>query len=172
MKQRVFTREGLNVADTVQINLAKALKLKNRLAGRLARLTSDIQTYNSVQQGTEAVDVRNRLRERAETVTLLTDLKFAVSQANLSVQKVIFDLAERKAEVALLSGLNTRHGVYKEGYPVGGDVTYVAQFRKAEIDELVSKLEAEIDRLQDQLDSFNHITTIEIDRKTVDLGKE
>ena len=35
----------------VQINLAKALKIKNRLAGRLAKVQTDIQTYNSVPEG-------------------------------------------------------------------------------------------------------------------------
>lgn len=31
-----------------EITLAKALKVKNRLAGRLAKVQIDIQTYNSV----------------------------------------------------------------------------------------------------------------------------
>lgn len=159
------------MADTTAtITLAKALKLKNRLAGRVAKLTEDVKAYNSVQEGAEAVDVRARLAERAEAVGLLTDLKYAIFRANQPVQRAIFELAERKAEVALLAGLTTKHGVYKEGYPAAGDVTYVAQLRKAEVDELVLKLEREIDRLQDRLDGFNHEAVIEVDRKVLDLG--
>lgn len=160
------------MADTLTISLAKALKLKNRLAGRVTKLTQDIQTYNSVQDGAETVDVRARFAERAAVVAQLADLKDAISRANQPIQKAIFELAEKKAEVALLAGLTTKHGVYKEGYPTGGDVTYVAQLRKADVDALVAKLEAEIDRLQDRLDGFNHTTVIEIDRAAVERGGE
>ena len=34
-----------------EITLAKALKVKNRLTGRLAKVQSDIQAYNSVPAG-------------------------------------------------------------------------------------------------------------------------
>jgi len=74
--------------------------------------------------------------------------------------------------VALLAGLNTKHGVFKEGYPTGGDVTYVAQLRKADVDAMVAEREAEIDRLQDRLDGFNHTTTIAVDRAAVESGTE
>ena len=34
-----------------EITLAKALKVKNRLTGRLAKVQADIQAYNSVPTG-------------------------------------------------------------------------------------------------------------------------
>ena len=34
-----------------EITLAKALKVKNRLTGRLAKVQADIQAYNSVPEG-------------------------------------------------------------------------------------------------------------------------
>jgi len=34
-----------------EITLAKALKVKNRLTGRLAKVQADIQTFNSVPAG-------------------------------------------------------------------------------------------------------------------------
>ncbi len=85
------------MADTLTITLAKALKVKNRLAGRVTKLTADIQTYNSVQDGTVEVDVRARFADRAAAVALLADVKDAISRANAPVQKTIFELAERKA---------------------------------------------------------------------------
>jgi DNA repair exonuclease SbcCD ATPase subunit len=153
----------MTMADTLTISLAKALKLKSRLAGRVTKLTEDIKAYNSVQDGAEAVDVKARFAERAEAVARLTDLKAAISRANLPIQKAIFELAERKAEVALLNELPTKNGVYQEGYPTAGAVTYVAQLRKADVDARAAELEAEIDRLQDRLDEFNHETTIAVD---------
>lgn len=159
------------MADTVKIALAKALKLKNRLAGKVAKLTQTVQAYNSIQQGAEPVDVRAAYAQRADLVARLTDLKSQIAKANQPIQKAIYELAEKKAEVALLSGLATKHGTYKEGYPTAGEVTYVAHLRKAEVDELVGRLEGEIDRLQDRLDGFNHETVIEIDRATVEAAE-
>jgi hypothetical protein len=48
-----------------EITLAKGLKIKNRLAGRLAKVQTDIQTYNSVPEGlTGQVDVPGLVRTR------------------------------------------------------------------------------------------------------------
>src|SRR6185369_7978732 len=44
----VPSREETPMAE---ITLAKALKVKNRLAGRLAKVQADIQAYNSVPAG-------------------------------------------------------------------------------------------------------------------------
>jgi hypothetical protein len=155
------------MADTVQITLAKALKLKNRLAGRVAKLTADVQTYNSTQDGAEQADVRGKYEERGVLVRRLTDLKLTIAQANLPVQRAIFELAELKAEVALLAGLNTKHGTFQEGYPTAGQVTYVAQIRKADADRMVEQLERRIDEFQDRLDAFNNQTAVPVDRETV-----
>jgi hypothetical protein len=155
------------MTDTLTVTLAKALKLKNRLAGRVAKLTADIQTYNSTQDGAERLDVRGLWEERAAAVRRLTDLKTALARANAPIQPAIFELAELKAEAALVAGLNTKHGTFQEGYPTAGAVTYVAQVRKADADRLAEGLERRIDELQDRLDTFNTQTTIPVDRDTV-----
>jgi hypothetical protein len=152
--------------EYIEISLAKALKLKNRLAGRLAKLDTDLKTYNSVHEGAEKLDVPGLYEARRALVAHLVDLKLAVSRANEPVQRSIFELAERKALIALLSGLNTRNGTVTEGYPAT-PATYVAHLRKADVDREVQRLEAEIDKLQDQLDAFNHQTLIRVDANTV-----
>jgi hypothetical protein len=159
------------MAELIPITLAKALKLKNRLAGRVTKLTTDIQTYNSVQDGAERLDVHAKFEERAALVRRLVDLKLAIAQANAPIQRPIFELAEMKAEVALLTGLNTKHGTFLEGYPTAGQVTYVAGFRKADVDRLVEALERRIDALQDRLDAFNNTTTVGVDRATVEAAE-
>ena len=84
----------------------------------------------------------------------------------------IFALAEMKAEVTLLAGLNTKHGTVIEGYPVSGAVGYIAQFRKGDVDAMVIELESRIDALQDKLDTFNATTIIAVDRNTVAAAEE
>jgi hypothetical protein len=39
----------------------------------------------------------------------------------------------------------------------------VAELRKADVDREIRRLEVEIDRLQEELDAFNHRTTVAID---------
>lgn len=160
------------MADTTNISLAKALKLKNRLAGRIAKLTQTVQTYNSTQEKAEQIDVRAAFAERTDLVRRLTELKLSVALANAPIQRDIFALAEMKAEVTLLAGLNTKHGTIIEGYPVSAEVGYIAQFRKGDVDAMVLELEGRIDALQDKLDTFNATTVIAVDRKTVAAAEE
>ncbi|MCI0702619.1 MAG: hypothetical protein L0241_16165 [Planctomycetia bacterium] len=159
------------MAETLNITLAKALKLKNRLAGRIAKLSLTIQTYNSTQEKSEQIDVRAAHAERADLVRRLTDLKLAIALANAPIQRDIFELAELKAEVTLLAALNTKHGTFLEGYPTSGQVTYIAQFRKTDVDAMTEALETRIDALQDKLDTFNAKTAIAIDAGTIAAGE-
>ncbi len=158
------------MAELTNITLAKALKLKNRIAGKVAKLTQTVQLYNSTQEGAEQIDVRAAFAARADLVARLTDLKATIARTNAPIQRDIFDLAELKAEVALVAALNTKHGTVLEGYPTAGQVTYVAQFRKADVDAMTNGLESRIDALQDKLDTFNAQTLVAVDAVTVAAG--
>lgn len=145
----------------IEITLAKALKLKNRLAGRVSELTNDIKTYNSQQEGAEVVNVLQRYTERTELVSRLIQLKTAISRANEPVQRQIYTLAERKALMSLLNELPTQHGSVSQYHQA--PVRYVAQMRKEHVDQEKRRLEQEIDQLQDELDRFNQTTVIGVD---------
>jgi hypothetical protein len=145
--------------ERIEISLAKALKLKNRLAGRLAKLDTDLETYNSVLAGSDQPDIKSIYAERATLVAHLVELKIVINAANQPMQRTIVELGEVKSQVALLRRMSTKHGTVVEGYH-GVETQYIAQFRKGDVDREVRRLEREIDRLQDQLDGFNHRTTI------------
>lgn len=150
------------MAERVEITLARTLKLKNRLAGRLAKLDNDFETYNSLPAGTDAPDIKVLYAERNSLVNRLIELKLALSAANQPMQRTIFELGEAKSLVALLAKTSTKHGKVIESYH-GNEVEYVAQFRKRDLDSEIRRLEGAIDRLQENLDAFNHRTTIAID---------
>src|SRR6516164_8760460 len=57
-------RGGSLMAERAEITLARALKLKNRLAGRLAKLDSDFENYNSLPAGTDRPDLKGLYAER------------------------------------------------------------------------------------------------------------
>lgn len=144
------------------ISLAKALKLKNRLVGKITALQTVIRTYNSVEDSTEKFDTVAALELLGQLKHYLIDLKSSISLANSSIQKDIFELAETKADIAFLSSIPTRHGEFSQGYSEE-KIVYTANIRKAAIDEFTTRLQAHIDDLQDRLDEYNAKTTIEIE---------
>ncbi len=154
-----------------EITLAKALKVKNRLTGRLAKVQADIQTYNSVPEGqADQVNVPALVQTRAELVGALVALKTTINDANREAQRDIYDLAEKKATAQFLAGVNTRHGPQPPVYPSTVEVVYVAALKKADVDARVVRLENEIDQLQDKLDQFNHNHKIEVDGRILELA--
>jgi hypothetical protein len=117
-----------------EITLAKALKVKNRLTGRLAKVQADIQAYNSVPQGqADQVNVPALMQTCEELVGALVGLKTAINDANREAQRDIYDLAEKKATAQFLAGLNTRHGPQPAVYPNITEVNYVAALKKADV---------------------------------------
>jgi len=154
-----------------EITLAKALKIKNRLAGRLAKVQADIQAFNSVPEGQAGqVNVPALMKTREELVGALVSLKTAINEANKEAQRDIYDLAEKKATAQVLAGVNTRHGPQPAVYPNTTEVSYIAALKKADVDALVAGLEKDIDQLQDRLDQFNHVRKIEVDDRTLELA--
>jgi len=156
-----------------KVSLAKALKLKNRLTGRLAEVTAEIQGNNSVlaeQVGSESVpDVRALLESRRQLVTALVDLKAAHYLANQPIQRQLYVLGEKKAEVAFLRGIHVRDGVERHSYQ-NTELKWIAEIKKSEIDTNVRKLESEIDALQEEIDQYNYTAKVEVPQLVLDLG--
>ncbi|MGL6073217.1 MAG: hypothetical protein ACRC8S_03540 [Fimbriiglobus sp.] len=150
------------MAEQVTLTLAKALKLKNRLAGRLAKVDGDLEKYNSVLAGADQPDIQRIYEGRSLLVAQLVELKVAINAANQPAQRSIFRLGEVKSHIALLAKMSTKHGTTVEGY-AGTQSQYVAHFRKADVDRIVRELEVDVDRLQEELDAFNYRTMISLD---------
>jgi DNA repair exonuclease SbcCD ATPase subunit len=154
-----------------QITLAKALKIKNRLIGRLAKIQTDIQAFNTVSEGQVGqVDVPALMQTREALVEAIIRVKTAINEANREAQNDIYTLAEKKATAQFLAGVCTRHGPQPPTYPSTIEVNYVAALKKADVDAQVARLEKEIDQLQDKLDQFNHDRKIEVDGPLLELA--
>jgi hypothetical protein len=146
------------------VKLTKALKLKNQVAGEVTTLKDRLSKQNS-RAASVPFDYDNRqvLAELRAKVDELVKVKAAIAAANAEQYARIFRLAEIKGLVAQLKTLDVRHGVFKEGgnyLQHTFEVEYIAQLKKAEVDQLVLELEAEIIALQDELDEFNHTHSI------------
>lgn len=141
------------------MKLAKALKLKNQLAGEVAELKKLLAAQN-VRSTKQKFDYDNhdvlvRLRAKLDE---LVRVKTALAVANADAYERIFRLAELKGLVTTLEALETKSGVFHEGGGYGQavhEVEYTAQLGKAEVDQLVAGLKNEVQSLQDALDEFN-----------------
>lgn len=157
------------------VTLAKALSVKNRLAGRLSQTRTNIETYNSVLAGQRDDDGRASVDVRAEYERLLSlqeglvTVKTAIHRANAAVYEDVLRLGEKKALVQMLGGLNTKHGS-EPGFN-GVEYRYTATILKPEALEMIRRLEAEIDRLQDRLNQYNASTRVELPQAVLDLAR-
>ena len=148
------------------MKIAKALKLKNQLAGDVAQLKELLAKQNS-RSTKQKFDYDNRevlTRLRAK-LDELVKVKAALATANTEVYDKIFRLAELKGLVATLTGLDTKAGVFHEGGRFGEpayEVEYVAQLAKVEVDRLATELKDEIQSLQDALDEFNFTHAVKL----------
>ena len=142
------------------MKLAQALKLKNKLAGEVARL-KELLTKQNVRSLKQSFDYNNAevLANLRGKIAELVAVKASIGAANAEIYDKIFRLAELKGLVTSLNGLDTRHGIFWDQGNFGGDaveVEYVAQIRKTQVDKLVAEFGEEIQSLQESLDEFNH----------------
>ena len=148
------------------MKIAKALKLKNQLAGEVAQLKDLLQKQN-VRSTKQKFDYDNRevlARLRAK-LDELVKVKAAVAAANAEIYDKIFRLAELKGLVSTLTALETKSGMFHEGRGFGEaayEVEYVAQLGKVDVDQAVAELNAEIQSLQDALDEFNFTRSVNL----------
>jgi hypothetical protein len=148
------------------MRIAKALKLKNQLAGEMARL-KELLAVQNVRSSKQKFDYDNRevLDRLRAKLNELVSVKAAVAAANAEIYDKIFRLAELKGLVSLLEGLETKSGVFHEGGRFGEaayEVEYVAQLGKVEVDKLIAELKDEIQSLQDDLDEFNFTRSVDL----------
>jgi hypothetical protein len=152
----------------MKITLAKAMKLKNRLAGRLNEVTEQITTYNCQIKGmNETVNVESLLKDRGQLQAALVEVKSLIAQANREIQRDIFTLGEWKSELTMYQSLNTQDGT--QPHYQGTNITYVATIKQDQAKKKIRELEKLIDQTQDKLDGFNAETRIDVPGSVLDL---
>jgi hypothetical protein len=153
------------------LSLARALQIKKRLTGRLAKANAELTSYNSQVAGEDEVDVKKIDVERKSLVAAILFLKNAIHKANVEagIQAKVFNIGEKRAEATLLQTLPTRHGnvaTYR-----AEAVEYKAYLRKTDVDQMIRTLEAEIDDLQQEINEANATKKIELPSEIVALTR-
>lgn len=147
------------------IKLHTALKLKNRLAGEVARLQQVLSRENSRRDDNPSKVSRSDtdLALQAARAKLVA-IKSATSAANVPIYPALAQMEETKAALSFYQGLNTREGVETISTHTGNlSLLHTAYLNREAVDALVSKLQEQINSLQDEVDAYNAATTVNVD---------
>jgi hypothetical protein len=153
------------------MKIAKALKLKNRLAGEVSRLKGLVMANNSrMAANTPDYDVQEifevELQKRIKELVLV---KTAIACSNSSMVCAttaegysespfwaVFMIAELKGLIQTLRSTGTQHGSIGNQYdPSVKPVDYVAVYEPVDVDKFVVDYQTRIDELQEILDTHN-----------------
>lgn len=143
------------------MNLKQALKRKNRLVGLIAEEYIKVSQYNSVDDVNQRpYSVKEALQNWLKLTDELIELKSKIQIANNKVNDKIFRLSELKTQVKQLKKLDCTSGLYYSKWSDDKVVTKVAEIEVVERDNMVKELEAQIEKIQDELDEWNHQTIL------------
>jgi hypothetical protein len=161
-----------------KISLAKALKVKNRIAGQMSQMKSRLQSSNSIEWivGDDKVErVYNPVDMEADITLMkskLIKLKTAICNANATagIYQLLAENEESKALMEMWSHMSTDDGkktVMPNRY-FGGDeqpkvVIHEAVFKESDVVLRREGLQRLIEDNQDKIDEINASTHIELD---------
>ena len=150
----------------ITITVARALKLKNKIVSEIRSLEELIRTENVVEgENTSQFKVVQLSVQLRQLRDKLATVKGAIARANEPQWEKIFLLSELKSQIAFLKSIPTKYGSFEEG---GYGITpsknkkYVATITKQDILKDIAGCEKDIEKLQEDLDIFNHSVKIDI----------
>jgi type II secretory pathway component PulF len=147
------------------MNLALALKTKNRLAGEMVRQQAILQRENARRNDSVSKINCKEVWEKYLALSVqLGELKGKITQANINVYPMLERMAELKSRISVIQSLPKRVG--NEVEYVGGDVKQITYTWSSFIDQekcdiIVAELQTQINDLQDQIDNYNATTMID-----------
>ena len=142
------------------MNIAQALKEKNKKVAKIQKLWTRISRFNSVSTGNpRSYNIEETWGELNNEMHELIDLKARIHNASARVRKDIFALSELKSLIQGVRGIDTTEGVYQSRYSNESTETTVV-FNVAWQDAQIERIEKDIEAIQEKLDGFNHTTQV------------
>ncbi len=142
------------------MNVKQALKQKNKLVGEIKECYRIIQTQNSIEEGNpRRYSVKKKIEEIATLTDELVQLKAKLHRANAPVYEKIFQMAEIKGIIKELKKMDVSEGKQDSRY---GSVVSVKEVEMTVIerDAIIKEYEAEVEKIQNELDIHNSNTII------------
>ena len=161
----------------MKVSIAKALKIRARLAGEISRLkdniisnnigmaiipvTEDKQVIVKAVADSRPVDVRACLNALTAKTARIAEVKIAIAKANSDAQDLLVRLAEAKSGVEFVNSIRTERAGYTphgEGY-LRAECAEIGPEEKEEMRAAATKL---VEDLQDEIDEYNATHFVEI----------
>ncbi len=142
------------------MNISQALKQKSCLIRDIKRERDRLFKWNTYVVGsTVPYEAKQTYQNWLTLKEELIDLKSKIQMANVGIQEQIFRLSERKDTIENLKCLNSIEGEkVTESYST--TTIEISGITLLERDELIVKLEKEIDQIQNEIEVYNHKTQI------------
>jgi sugar-specific transcriptional regulator TrmB len=140
------------------MNLRKALKEKNKVAGNLNHLFHRMRENNITEDGqSRPYNSKEVLREINQEIDQLIELKVKLQLANTPILNDIYRVAELKVLIRQL-----RYMECNDSRKISsGIITYhIATIKADERDQLIKSLEEEIEAIHERIDAFNFRTSL------------
>ncbi len=140
------------------MNLRKALKEKNKVAGNLNQLFHRMRENNITEDGqSRPYNSKEVLREINQEIDQLIELKVKLQLANTPILNDIYRVAELKVLIRQL-----RYMECNDSRKISsGIITYhIATIKADERDQLIKSLEEEIEAIHERIDAFNFRTSL------------
>jgi predicted alpha/beta-hydrolase family hydrolase len=145
------------------MKLYKALKLRKKLVGEVAKLKQQIQAKNSFTVGSvdpTKFSVDKIYAELQAKINDLVGLKYVINEANRPIQEQIYRLSELKALLVFWNGVNVQEGEHMVGYSEAKTIEYVAQIDEIKRNQMVEDFQKKIDVIQEEIDTYNYTTDV------------
>jgi sugar-specific transcriptional regulator TrmB len=140
------------------MNLRKALKEKNKVAGNLNHLFHRMRENNITEDGqSRPYNSKEVLHEINQEIDQLVELKVKLQLANTPILNDIYRVAELKVLIRQL-----RYMECNDSRKISsGIITYhIATIKADERDQLIKSLEEEIEAIHERIDAFNFRTSL------------
>ena len=140
------------------MNLRKALKEKNKVAGNLNHLFHRMRENNITEDGqSRPYNSKEVLSEINQEIDQLIELKVKLQLANTPILNDIYRVAELKVLIRQL-----RYMECNDSRKISsGIITYhIATIKADERDQLIKSLEEDIEAIHERIDAFNFRTSL------------
>ncbi len=140
------------------MNLRKALKEKNKIAGNLNNLFHRMRENNITEDGqSRPYNSQEVLKEINGEISKLIELKVQLQVANTPILNDIYRVAELKVLIRQLRYMDCNDSRKINS----GIITYhTATIKAEERDQLIKALEEEIESIHERIDAFNFRTSL------------
>lgn len=137
------------------MNIASALKKKNRLVAKLQQNLDILKKHNSLaNDAPRRYNLEEVLTDSRELIAEIVSLKTSIHNATQPVRHLIFRLSELKGLLKSVGSINVSEGT-QSGSWSGTGATYVVQIDMVRRDNILTEIQNEIDVIQDELDYWN-----------------